>query len=104
LRPPVATAGSYPAGLQLLHDGCASADEDADLIIWATEIKLRAEPRAGELLAAMKERGERDPGHGDRKSGSQDATPKLTNLDVTQTQSSRSQKLAAMDDSGVRPE
>jgi hypothetical protein len=58
----------------------------------ATDIRLRAERRAGQLLA---ERGERDRGSGDRKSGSQDATPKLAGLGVTKTQSSRWQKNVA---------
>jgi hypothetical protein len=36
------------------------------------------------MLPEMKERGERDSGHGDRKSGSQ-ATPKLSDLGVNKT-------------------
>jgi hypothetical protein len=54
---------------------------------------LRAARKAGELLKETAERGERDRGHGDRKSRSQDATPKAV-LGVPKTQSSSRQKLA----------
>lgn len=53
------------------------------------ECKVRAEIQAGNLLKEMAENGQRDIGHGDRKSGSQDATPKLSDLGLTKDESSR---------------
>ena len=60
--------------------------KDSELIDKATDIRLRAERRAGEMLTEMRETGQRDRGYGDRKSGSQDATPKLSDLGVTKTE------------------
>jgi protein gp37 len=75
----------------------AKQAKDTDLIAKATDIRMRAERRAGELLIEMAERKERHSGRGDQKTGSQAATPKLKDLDINKTQSSRWQALAALD-------
>lgn len=74
---------------------------DLDLVTWATEIKVRAERRTGELLRKTAETGQRDKGRGgDRKSASScddsDKPPNLKALGITRDQSSTWQKLAAI--------
>ncbi len=66
--------------------------KDGELIGFATEIRMRAERRAGELLREMAENGERAKGGGDLRKESQPAT--LSILGVSKTQSSRWQKRA----------
>ena len=82
----------------------AKQAKDTDLIQKATALRLRAERRAGELLREMeKNKGARgNPGgQGAKIVRSRDATaqaPKLSDVGVSKTQSSRWQKLAALDD------
>jgi hypothetical protein len=65
--------------------------KDRVLIDQATEIRLRAERRAGELLRDMAQAGDRAV----RKNmKSQPATSKLSDLNINKSQSSRWQKLA----------
>lgn len=67
--------------------------KDFELIDHVTDIRMRAEMRAGELLIAMAKGGERAT----RKNmKSQGATSKLADLGVSKTQSSRWQKLASL--------
>jgi hypothetical protein len=77
----------------------AKQAKDSTLITQATEIRMRAERRAGELLAEMKTNKQRHSGRGDqrKKAGSHAATPLLSDLGVTKTQSSRWQALASLD-------
>jgi len=67
---------------------------DTALVEWATEIKVRAERRAGEMLREM----EKNPGT--RAAGSRmmrpPDTPTLEQLGINKAQSSRWQKLAAV--------
>jgi N6-adenosine-specific RNA methylase IME4 len=71
--------------------------KDTTLIEHATDIRLRAERRAGEMLAEI----EKNKGAISGKTGRKgkpvlDSKPKLKDLGVTKTQSSRWQKLAAI--------
>ena len=70
--------------------------KDGELIGLATEIRLRAERKAGQLLTEMREKGERDPS-GRGRIEFRPAT-QLADIGVSKTQSSRWQKLGAMDD------
>jgi hypothetical protein len=74
----------------------AKQAKDRELIGYATEIRMRAERRAGQLLAEMAEKKERHTGKAAK--GSRVATPskqpKLADICVTKSQFSRWQKLA----------
>lgn len=69
--------------------------KDSELIQYATEIKVRAEQRCGELLAVIEKR---NGGHA-MKARSNNATevpPTLADMGLTKDESSRYQQLAAM--------
>lgn len=69
--------------------------KDGELLANAIEIRLRAERRAGELLAQMARRGERAGRGGDQKSKSPQGTLiTLEKLGVSRKESSRWQELA----------
>jgi N6-adenosine-specific RNA methylase IME4 len=72
--------------------------KDTALITQATEIRMRAERRAGELLIEMEKA--KASGSNQHKERSRDATapPKLSDLAINKTQSSRWQGLAKLDD------
>lgn len=70
--------------------------KDQELILWATEIKVRAERRAGEMLAQGRANGERAKSGGDMKKES--TPPTLSDIGITRDQSSRWQSLASMSD------
>ena len=81
----------------------AEQAKDRRLIEDATKLQMRAERRAGELLREMKERGERQkPGDASGGNGSKarPLPPKLSDLGVTKTQSSRWQRLSTLSDEG----
>lgn len=75
---------------------------DTELIRWATEIKVRSERRAGQMLAEMpKAIGAKGSGSNQYQVSSHDArtpTPTLSDLGITYSDSSRWQKLAAIDE------
>jgi N6-adenosine-specific RNA methylase IME4 len=80
----------------------AKQAKDRQLIERATKIRKRAERRAGQLLRQMAKSGERHTGRNKQNlRGSRAATPvepKLADLGISKTESSRWMKLADMDE------
>lgn len=70
--------------------------KDNDMILWATEIKVRAERQAGAMLSAAAERGDRAPQG--RVSPELPKPTTLGDLGISSNQSSRWQSLASMTD------
>lgn len=74
--------------------------KDSELIQYATEIKVRAERRCGELLARSAETGERATrekhGRGGQVASFDQTPPTLAQMGLTKDESSRYQQLAAM--------
>jgi hypothetical protein len=69
--------------------------KDTQLQAWASEIKLRAERKAGEMLCAMeKNRGGEHEHLSLRATGAIERSPTLPELGITRDNSSRWQKLA----------
>lgn len=94
-RPPTRTATA--AGLRLR--------DDSHLILWATEIKVRAERKCGAMLAESARNGERaTPADGMKRgankhlSNGATSVPTLSDIGITRDQSSRYQQLASMSD------
>lgn len=94
---------------RIYYEAAARADrsyahqaKDRELIEHATDIRMRAEIRAGEMLRGMKKnKGARSDGRpskiGDLTKGPpKDTTPTLADLDIDKHQFSRWQKLAAL--------
>ena len=76
----------------------AKQAKDGAMIAWATDIRLRAERKAGQMLAEMRDNGER-AAQGQRSHGVTFEQPStLDDLGVSKMQSSRWQKLGALDD------
>jgi hypothetical protein len=71
--------------------------KDTELIQYATEIKVRAERRCGELLSHMEKRDGGDAMKA-RSNPSTEVPPTLADIGLTRDQSSRYQQLAAMPD------
>jgi len=78
----------------------ARGAKDSELIQYATEIKVRAERRCGELLTRSAETGDRATremhGRGGQVASFDQTPPTLAQMGLTKDESSRYQQLAAM--------
>lgn len=95
------TKHNPPAGKQSPTVGVDTADKQIDVRGVDAALKLRAERRAGELLATMHLHG---GNRGNQHTGGKVAECDLANLGINKTQSSRWQSIASIpDDDFERP-
>ena len=90
---------NLPAGnLPFAVAAYARQANDSELIAWATEIKVRAERRTGELLDEMARNGQRktDGRPRNKRSSREDRIPELKDLGISKNQSSTWQQLATI--------
>ena len=83
-----------PAGAKLVVVGQDVGDALVPVAEDGAEVKLRAERKAGGMLAEMAAKGERADGRGRPPKGSRDAT--LSDLGIKKDESSRWQKIAGV--------
>ncbi len=72
----------------------AKQAKDIDMQNWAAEIRIRAERKLGQMLEAQKEAGGMHPPGKDRSHDDSDLPPKLSDMGISHSMSSRAQAMA----------